>query len=74
MLPLVDLYNALSIKYRIPVGDNDVAALILPVAFRHSQPGDDFRDLAGDPDSDDPPKPGEAVLADGAYVLCQRWN
>jgi DNA/RNA-binding domain of Phe-tRNA-synthetase-like protein len=74
VLPLVDLYNALSIKYRIPVGADDVAALSPPLAFRHSRPGDGFRDLAGDPDSDDPPKPGEVVLADGAHVLCRRWN
>ena len=49
VLPLVDLYNALSIKYRIPVGADDVAALSPPLAFRHSRPGDGFRDLAGDP-------------------------
>jgi DNA/RNA-binding domain of Phe-tRNA-synthetase-like protein len=74
VLPLVDLYNALSIKYRIPVGADDLTALTPPLAFRHSRPGDGFRDLAGDPNSDDPPKPGEVVLADGAHVLCRRWN
>jgi len=74
VLPLVDLYNALSIKYRIPVGADDVAALTPPLAFRHSRPGDGFRDLAGDPDSDDPPKLGEVVLADDSHVLCRRWN
>ncbi len=74
VLPLVDLYNSLSIKYRIPVGADDLATLMPPLAFRHSRPGDGFRDLAGDPHSDDPPKPGEVVLADKAHVLCRRWN
>ena len=74
VLPLVDLYNALSIKYRIPAGADDMAALRPPLAFRYSLSGDGFRDLAGDPASDDPPKPGEVVLADAAHVLCRRWN
>ncbi len=74
VLPLVDLYNALSVKYRIPAGADDLAALTPPLAFRYCLPGDGFRDLAGDADSDDPPKPGEVVLADAAHVLCRRWN
>ena len=74
VLPLVDLYNALSVKYRVPAGADDLAALTPPLAFRYAAPGDGFRDLAGDPDSDDPPKPGEVVLADAAHVLCRRWN
>ena len=74
VLPLVDLYNALSVKYRMPAGADDLAALTPPLAFRYAAPGDGFRDLAGDPDSDDPPKPGEVVLADARHVLCRRWN
>ncbi len=74
VLPLVDLYNALSVKYRIPAGADDLAALTPPLAFRYARPGDGFRDLAGDPKTDDPPKPGEVVLADAAHVLCRRWN
>ncbi len=74
VLPLVDLYNALSVKYRIPAGADDLAALTPPLAFRYARPGDGFRDLAGDADSDDPPKAGEVVLADAAHVLCRRWN
>ena len=49
VLPLVDLYNALSVKYLIPVGADDVAALAPPLAFRYARPGDSFHDLAGDP-------------------------
>ncbi len=74
VLPLVDLYNALSVNYRIPAGADDLAALTPPLAFRYARPGDGFRDLAGDPETDDPPKPGEVVLADTGHVLCRRWN
>ena len=64
VLPLVDLYNALSVKYRIPAGADDLAALRPPLAFRYARMGDGFHDLAGDAEVDDPPKPGEVVLAD----------
>ena len=74
VLPLVDLYNALSVKYRIPAGSDDIAALKPPLAFRYSRPDDSFHDLADDPQADDPPKPGEVVLADAETVLCRRWN
>ncbi len=74
MLTLVDLYNEQSVKYLIPVGAEDVALLAPPLAFRYAQPGDSFHDLAGDHEIDDPPKPGEVVLADAAHVLCRRWN
>ena len=72
--PLVDLYNALSIKYRVPAGADDLAQLALPLAFRYARPGDSFLDLAQDPPADDPPFDGEVVLADREKVLCRRWN
>jgi DNA/RNA-binding domain of Phe-tRNA-synthetase-like protein len=72
--PLVDLYNALSVKYRVPAGADDLAHLAPPLAFRYARPGDSFLDLAQDPPADDPPFEGEVVLADGEKVLCRRWN
>ncbi len=72
--PLVDLYNALSVKYRVPAGADDLACLTPPIAFRYARPGDSFLDLARDPPVDDPPFAGEVVLADAGKVLCRRWN
>ena len=74
VLPLVDLYNALSVKYLIPVGADDLAALAPPLAFRYARPGDSYYDLASDPPADDPPPPGEVILADAEKTLCRRWN
>ncbi len=74
VLPLVDLYNALSMKYVIPAGADDLARLTPPLAFRYARPGDSFLDLARDPPVDDPPPPGEVVLADAEKCLCRRWN
>lgn len=72
--PLVDLYNALSVKYRVPAGADDLAHLAPPLAFRYARPGDSFLDLAQDPPANDPPFQGEVVLADSEKVLCRRWN
>ena len=74
VLPLVDLYNALSVKHRIPVGADDLAQLKPPLAFRYARPGDSYFDLASDPPADDPPPPGEVILADSEKCLCRRWN
>lgn len=72
--PLVDLYNALSIKYLIPAGADDLARLVPPLAFRFARPGDSFLDLAKDPPENDPPVEGEVVYADAEKCLCRRWN
>jgi DNA/RNA-binding domain of Phe-tRNA-synthetase-like protein len=71
--PLVDLYNALSVKYRIPAGADDLAKLAPPLAFRTAREGDSFFDLANE-GLDDPPRAGEVVYADSEKCLCRRWN
>jgi DNA/RNA-binding domain of Phe-tRNA-synthetase-like protein len=65
---LVDVYNAISVRYMIPVGGEDADRL-------HGTPrlvvatGDEAFDGA-----DGPPKPGEIVWRDDAGVTCRRWN
>lgn len=78
----VDCYNAVSLAHVLPAGADDLAQLTGDVAFRYARPGDSFLDMAGGGEdgeaaggpSEDPPKDGEVVLADGAHVLCRRWN
>lgn len=72
----VDAYNAISLKHVMPLGADDMDKLTGDVAFRFSRPGDTFVDMsAGEgEDPNDPPKEGEVVYADGAHVLCRRWN
>lgn len=72
--PLVDLYNAISIRFLMPSGADDLDRIEPPLAFRQSTPGDSFLDMAADPPTDDPPLPGEIVYADSRKILCRRWN
>ncbi|HEX6092663.1 MAG TPA: phenylalanine--tRNA ligase beta subunit-related protein [Dongiaceae bacterium] len=70
----VDAYNAISIRYRMPVGADDLDLVTSPLAFRIARPGDSFIALGDASGADDPPKPGEVVYADAKKCLCRRWN
>jgi DNA/RNA-binding domain of Phe-tRNA-synthetase-like protein len=64
---LVDLYNAVSVRWAIPIGGEDVDRVVGTVRLRFAGGSEPF-------DGGDPPKPGEIVWADGAGVTCRRWN
>jgi DNA/RNA-binding domain of Phe-tRNA-synthetase-like protein len=72
--PLVDLYNAVSVRHRLPVGADDLAAVTPPLAFRFAREGDSFVALGDPAAAPDPPKPGEVVYVDAVKCLCRRWN
>ncbi len=74
ILPLVDLYNAVSLRHRMPVGADDLALVAPPCAFRYARPGDSFLDGGRSPPALDPPEKGEVVYADREKCLCRRWN
>jgi len=74
VLPLVDLYNAISIRHRVPVGADDLSLVAPPCAFRYSRPGDSFLDGGQSPPASDPPAAGDVVYADSEKCLCRRWN
>ncbi len=71
---LVDAYNAVSIRYRMPVGADDLARVVPPIGFRHALPGDTFVAMGDDSRTPDPPREGEVVYADAEKCLCRRWN
>ena len=72
----VDVYNAVSLSHGFCVGADDLDRIAPPVAFRYAREGDTFLDMGAEAgeDPNDPPKPGEVVLADSRHVLCRRWN
>lgn len=70
--PLVDLYNAISLKYFIPAGGDDLAKVEGDIALTLAAGNERYIGLQADgPES---PKPGEVVYADERDILCRRWN
>ena len=72
--PVVDIYNAISIRYAIPVGGENLAAYAgaprLTLADG-SEPFDTFKE--GEPVVENP-EPGEVLWRDDLGVTCRRWN
>jgi DNA/RNA-binding domain of Phe-tRNA-synthetase-like protein len=71
---LVDAYNLISLRYRMPVGADDLAKVVSPLGFRYARPDDTFIALGDESQEPDPPAPGEVVYADAQKLLCRRWN
>lgn len=69
--PVVDLVNALSLKYVLPMGAHDIDALEDEIAVRFSVEGDTFIPLgSGEMESVDA---GELVYADSKRIRTRRW-
>lgn len=72
--PVVDLYNAISIRYAVPVGGENFAAYVgmpqLTIASG-TEPFDTVK--AGEP-ANEFPEPGEVIWRDDIGVTCRRWN
>jgi DNA/RNA-binding domain of Phe-tRNA-synthetase-like protein len=64
---LVDLYNAVSVRWAVPVGGEDIDRVVGAARLVFATGSEPF-------DGGDPPKPGEVVWADDAGVTCRRWN
>jgi len=71
---VVDLYNAVSLRYAIPVGGENAAAYVgLPHLVRAT--GREMFDTMtnGEP-ATETPEPGEVIWRDEQGVTCCRWN
>jgi DNA/RNA-binding domain of Phe-tRNA-synthetase-like protein len=64
---LVDIYNAISAAYAIPLGGEDLDCVHGEVVLMPARGGEDF-------DGGDPPRPGEIVWCDDLGVTCRAWN
>lgn len=72
--PVVDLYNAVSIRYAVPVGGENVAAYTgrpRLVVADGTEMFDTMKD--GQPGSESPDA-GEVIWRDDTGVTCRRWN
>jgi DNA/RNA-binding domain of Phe-tRNA-synthetase-like protein len=68
---LVDLYNAVSVRHAIPVGGEDLDAVVGGVRLVAARGDEPFDAAVG---SVEHPRAGEIVWADEAGVTCRRWN
>jgi DNA/RNA-binding domain of Phe-tRNA-synthetase-like protein len=70
--PLVDLCNAVSLAYAIPVAVLDLAGVAGDLTVRPADGDEDYRTLAGEPEH---PEPGEIIFADGKrHAHARRWT
>lgn len=68
----VDIYNAISLKYCIPVGGDDLDKVVGHILLTYAKGDERFIPLNGTDSI--PPKPGEVIYRDAEDVLCRRWN
>lgn len=71
---LVDLYNAISILHRVPIGGEDLDHYQGPARLILAAGDEPFHATADGEAVTDHPEAGEPVWADDAGVTCRRWN
>jgi DNA/RNA-binding domain of Phe-tRNA-synthetase-like protein len=69
---LVALYNAVSLRFVLPVGGDDLDLVSGGLHLRPAKGDEPFKPLGAE--EDDPPEAGEIVYADDAKILCRRWS
>ncbi len=70
--PLVDIYNAISLKYALPCGGEDLDTFVGHVRLTKAIGNEHFITLGTDEDA--PPYQGEIVYKDDAGAICRCWN
>src|SRR3546814_6066207 len=71
---VVDVYNALSLRYAIPVGGEDLAAYAGSPRLVVADGSESFETTAGGEAVVEAPEPGEVVWRDDRGVTCRRWK
>lgn len=72
--PVVDLYNAISIHYAIPVGGENFAAYTGMPTLTIADGTEAFDTLKNGEPVHESPEVGEVVWRDDTGVTCRRWN
>lgn len=70
--PTVDITNAISLKYALPIGAENLAAIQGDLRLGTVQGGEDFLPIGGE--KPEPPLPGELAYYDDAGIVCRCWN
>lgn len=72
--PVVDLYNAISIEYAIPVGGENFAAYVGMPKLTIADGSEEFDTMKNGEPAYESPDAGEVVWRDDKGVTCRRWN
>lgn len=70
--PLVDLNNAISLKYTLPMGTHDLSLSDEDIEMRYAKEGDTFVPMGSE--EVETPDNGEVVYAVGNNVRTRRWT
>lgn len=71
---LVDLYNAISILHRVPIGGEDLDHYASPARLSLAIGHEPFHTTDHGQPLVDHPDPGEPIWSDHDGVTCRRWN
>ncbi|WHQ73544.1 B3/4 domain-containing protein [Pantoea sp. Lij88] len=72
--PVVDLYNAISIRYALPVGGENIAAYAGEPRLVIADGSERFDTVKEGEVVYESPEPGEVIWRDDEGVTCRRWN
>lgn len=71
---LTDIYNAISVRYQIPLGGEDLAKYEGSPRLIRATGKEDFYTKTGGELTTEHPNVGEIVWTDSSGVTCRRWN
>ncbi|GAB7191529.1 hypothetical protein NUM3379_22370 [Kineococcus sp. NUM-3379] len=71
---ITDIYNAVSVRYVIPIGGEDLTGYSGPARLVRAKGSELFEATAHGSLVIEHPEPGEVVWADDDGVTCRRWN
>ena len=72
IIPLVDIYNGISLKYGVPIGGENIDAFDGDIRLTVAEGGEEF--ITYGSDKSEPPYPGEVVYKDNAGAICRCFN
>ncbi|MBD9628809.1 B3/4 domain-containing protein [Pseudomonas sp. PDM19] len=72
--PVVDLYNAISVQFAIPVGGENLAAYAGTPRLVIAEGSETFDTLKDGAPAHESPDAGEIIWRDDLGVTCRRWN
>lgn len=72
--PIVDLYNAVSLRYAVPVGGENISAYQGAPCLTVAKGTEPFDTLKEGETTIEYPSQGEVIWCDEVGVTCRRWN